>query len=48
MQPRHLDALHLRERLLNRRTQHAAGSLMRNFLHKVIRESAGQPQDEDK
>ena len=43
--PRFLDAIHLRERLMGQRTWHAEGSRMRGFVRKLIRSDAGLDPD---
>lgn len=43
--PRFLDAIHLRERLMGQRTWHAEGSRMRGFVRRLIRSDAGLDPD---
>ncbi|MFH1748066.1 MAG: secretin N-terminal domain-containing protein [Planctomycetota bacterium] len=44
LQPRHTDAIRLREKLLNERTWHAEGAPMRAFVRELLRVEAGLPR----
>lgn len=43
LNPRHLDAVKLREKLVRERTWHATGSAMRTFLAEMLNEQQGKP-----